>query len=378
MSSQVSNGPTEQEAQAALLAGKVAYRQKTLALLDDMEDAKQDHDYHEAQCLEGAGITSDSGASTEDHSKQLARYVWTARGFFVTAWLGIVAGSALLIGGGLIAPGVELSLFIGMFRSGFENTFGEISSTGLFLTGLVAMQAVFGIFAVKFCMGDGRRTALMSGIAFIIAILLMVGAVLERAHTLNAQKLAETSTDDGLTWSPLDQAAEAIPQTLSLDAYLSSYLLSLGFILVPIVAALMFSAGWKAFSEGLTQRRAAQDYLSNHRKLRTAAKSMAASESGLRRHLESEQDIVVAPLNDLIAPVLRDAKTMQKTIDKARQSGLADFVLPTIPDDPRAKMTDLAKASTDVKAILDKYGNGFANDAYDKFNGRLGAPPNNS
>lgn len=374
------DGPTDHETFELLNRGKADHRKQVNGLRQQFDVVSSEVTRLTTQLLEAAlrNDTDKRRADADDLSpaeieSAIAKKHWQTLVNILTAQFALFAGFFLLSVGAVVIPVVDAAVFYNLFKSGFQDMFGSLSSTDKWLAVLSSLQAVATILAFKLYAQTQRRRSILAVVAFSLGILFAVGAALEHAEATIAANAVYSAADIGFAWGQPEESVSAAPA--STHSTISAYLLSLGFLILPIVGALMLSAGWESFKSGATELKTERGFRVDFRERQQKMATQTALSYGLQGMVEDEQRIVQAPLNDKIASDLKKVRANKQVAQDSRQSGMSKAVPPRSPYDPSVRYTDIDKVEAEADAALEKFGNGYCEDMYTRWATRRTAAP---
>lgn len=354
-------GPTEQDARDRLNEGKASWSEKHAALKDAQAHANEETESTHAELVAQLdNLPETHTAEGKDRVENAAiakKYAWANLAPGILG-LRIFAALLALAAGGPIMLGIEYSMFFEVFKSWFENGFGELNEGGQFRANLYSLQAVVVVLAVKLWAVSAKRIQLLTGVAFVAAIAFVIGAVLKHANTQFLREAAHSG--GGISWDTLPTDLTAA--TALFGAELTAPLLALGFLIVPIVSAVLIGWSWAQIKDALEGLAKARMFRRSYAADKKAQRARTKAGRELADH-EAQQDIIVtAPLNELVNEYLDNARHKTRHIDELRKRG--------------GTTADLAEADAAARKTLDKLGNGFVKDAFAKWQAdQRGSPP---
>lgn len=283
----------------------------------------------------------------------------------------LVGATLALVVGGVVATGIELAMYFDIFRSMMANEFGEVSNADGAWALFLAFQPVLAMLAIKIWAVNTRRTEWVAAAAFVGAVGLAVGAVLKTADDY----VREAGTADGsLTWDTLPNQIGQGAELFGVEW--SGPLLALGFLVVPLVSALLIGIGWTMLKSALKARAEARFFRSEYASMKEAAHMRTQIGLAIKQHDAAREEIISAPLNAVIQEKLDDAERRVARVRKHRQSGLEGKAPVRTDESDGLPVDDCEAVEQEAEATRSQLGNGFAKDAYKaRREGRNHPPP---
>jgi len=379
-SSQAS-GLTDHEAGSLLREEKQNYENKFAELESAYRNAQSDVAFYEDE-LDAAldehsevhPITTTQTYESPAHKYKiyartaLKSVVVTIKGFW-----GTIVGILMIVLGAVVVPAIDAAMFYNLFAQDFENEFGEITSTQAWLVILFSLQALATFLAAKFFVTSTERRAKLAIVVFVLGILFAVGASLERANDRIAEHQA--SNESVITWDAPVSGGEA--QEIGISETISAYLLSLGFIALPLLGALLLSQGWETLIESRTGVKTAKRFRLAYKDWKQAVKKRDDLEAQLRVHAENRDAIIRAPLDGRINGVISGQRGYKTAADRLKRNQLHNVVDPLDPDDPTARIRNVDGMAQEADDLITRYGDNFADETIDKWR-RDGGPSHRS
>jgi len=256
-----------------------------------------------------------------------------------------LVGCIFLFFGVFLIPAVDTVMFFNQFKASFEDEFGALSTGGAFLALLFSVQALGSLLAVKFFANTPKRRAALATLAFVGAILFTLGAALEQADLKVRQDAIYSANDLGFSWGDQSAVSENEPAIIPLPV--SSYLLALSFVVMPLVGALMISSGWSAFQSGFVGLAMTRAYRNNYRLLKAAIDKRNTLALRIKDIQARQDDIIKAPLQIKLAEIVRLERETKRAMRNARQGGLGHITGVQSPHDISVRYADIDAAERD-------------------------------
>lgn len=310
-----------------------------------------------------------------DTDKQLARKYRKSLLDTITAKFAVCLGLILLGIGGVAIPAVDWSLFYDLYKSDFESDFGELTVANARLVAVFSAQALMTLLAVKFFANTPERRSKLAAAAFAGGMLFAVGAALERADNIIQENAEYSETDIGFSWGAPESTEETATTPAQEPYHISAYLLSLGFVVLPMIAALAISAGWSSFTGGKVQLTMARDFRKTYRKLGFATDRLSALEDQIESLVAQEDAQIRKPLDERITALVEARREDKNAMRTIRQKGMQDVLKPKAAHDPSQRYTDIDGIEADADAVIQKFGNGYCEDMFTRWSGRKPAAP---
>lgn len=367
------------EEELLLNKGNAHYQKMHGSLQAELETTVRDISDLESELDAGLQVKEDSQdeqparAETTKQSSQLkafARKNFTSVIDLARFQTKKLVGCIFLFFGVFLIPAVDTVMFFNQFKASFEDEFGALSTGGALLALLFSVQALGSLLAVKFFANTPKRRAALATLAFVGAILFTFGAALEQADLKVRQDAIYSANDLGFSWGDQSAVSENEPAIIPLPV--SSYLLALSFVVMPLVGTLMISSGWSAFQCGFVGLAMTRAYRNNYRLLKAAIDKRNTLALRIKDIQARQDDIIKAPLQMKLAEIVRLERETKRAMRNARQGGLGHITGVQSPHDISVRYADIDAAERDVDRTLEKYGNGYCHSQFNNWRDRQG------
>lgn len=369
-SSQVS-GLTDHEAGSLLREEKQKYEEKFAKLEASYRNAQTDVAFYEDE-LDAAldehsevhPVTTTQTYESPAHKYKI--YARTSLKSFVETikgWWGTLVGILMIALGAVVVPAIDAAMFYNLFAQDFENEFGEITNTQAWLVILFSLQALATFLAAKFFVTTPQRREKLAVIVFALGILFAVGASLERANDRIAEH--QTGAESVITWDAPANSSQN--EEIGISHTISAYLLSLGFIALPLLGALLLSQGWETLIKARTAVKTAKRFRLAYKEWKQAVKTRDDLEAQLRVHAENREAIIRAPLDGRVNGVISGQRGYKVAADRLKRNQLHNVVDPLDHDDPTARIHNVDGMAQEADDMIERYGANFADAAIDKW-----------
>ena len=271
-------------------------------------------------------------------------------------WWGTLLAFLLIGLGAVVVPAIDAAMFHNLFSQDFENQFGEITNTQAWLVFLFSLQALATFLAAKLFVTTPERRAKLAIVVFVLGIGFAIGASLDHASDKIANHQLSAS-ESGISW---DGSAEAQSSEVGISTIISAYLLSLGFIALPLLGALLLSQGWESLLESRIGVKTAKRFRVGYKEWKLAVKKRNSLEAQLIALARNREVIIRGPLDQRINAIIRGQRGYRASADSIRGSGLYGVVSPLDPDNPSARIKDVdgmfQRADNEIAKYGDSYG----------------------
>ncbi|MEO0384165.1 MAG: hypothetical protein AAF234_11505 [Pseudomonadota bacterium] len=368
------DGPTDHESRDRLHSGQATYSERYAALSNAQEEASfhAEAASEELVALLDAPVDGQTPEAQERNvNAALAKmYAWANLAPGALS-LQLMLGFLGLLIAGPIMLGIEFSMFFEAFKGLFQNEFGELTAAAQSRAIQFSLQAVIVVLAIKIWAVKAKRIEFLTIVAFLGAIGFVIGAMLKHANTLAASDA--TYAGGGFSWDALPSDV-AIASTALFGTALTAPLLALGFLVVPIVSAVLVGWSWSQIKGALEGLAKARMFRRSYAADKKAQQASAKADRALANLETQEDDIVTAPLNELTnehhANARHEKSRIKKQRRRARTNGRAG--------NSESSMDDVAltKAESAADETLKHLGNGFVKNQHAAWLAeRKGSPP---
>lgn len=368
--SSLSNGFTEHEALTLLRGEEIKHQEKQVkaellfrAADADVTFAEDELDAALEDENEQLGTISTYDNPTHKYKVYGQAYLKSLMESVSKFWLTLLAILMLAIGG-LVIPAIDAAMFYNLFSADFENQFGELSNSQAWLVILFSLQALATFVAAKFFVTTPERRAKLAIVVFALGILFAVGASLEQAHDkMISHQLA--NSEAVISW---DNSAPSQTQSeISWSAYISSYLLSLGFIALPLLGALLLSLGWDTFITSRLGLKKAKHFRQIYKAWKQAVKKRNEAEVELILLIEYRETIIRKPLDNKISSIIRGQRGQVGAAHSVVQSRLYGLIGLPNPNDPINRIKNADGVAETANKQIAEYGGDYSDRMIDKW-----------